>query len=99
MRYRDRTEIVRQILIVSNGYIDITKTKLMYKAYLGSSQLNEYVRMLTENELLRYDFVTRTFKTTQKGLQFLNLCTEIDELLMEEEEEQDEAQIWVQNER
>jgi predicted transcriptional regulator len=98
MRYRDRTEIVRQILEVSNGYVDVTKTKLMYKAYLGSRQLNEYVRMLTEDELLRYDFVTRTFKTTQKGLEFLNLCTEIDELLMEEEK-QEEHQIWVHNER
>jgi predicted transcriptional regulator len=100
MRHRDRAEIVRQILEVSNGYVDITKTKLMNKAYLSSYQLNEYMRMLTENELLRYDFVTHTFKTTQKGLVFLNLCTEIDELLMEEEEEeQEEDQIWIHNER
>jgi predicted transcriptional regulator len=97
MRYRDRTEIVRQILEVANGGVN-SKTKMMAKAYLSSYQLNEYLRMLFENELLRCDFVTRTFKTTQKGLEFLNLCTEIDELLIDEEE-QDKDPIWVHNER
>ena len=91
MQNRDRTEIIRQILDASNGYGDATKTKLVSKVSLNSMQLKEYVKLLTENELLCYDLATYTFKTTQKGLKFLYLCNKIDELMMEKEEEQVEV--------
>ncbi len=87
MRYRNRTEIISQILEAANGNVDITKTRLMYKAYLSQSQLKEYVEILTENDLLSYNSVTRTFRTTQKGLRFLKLYNEIDQLLKEEEQQ------------
>ncbi len=84
--YRSRTEIIGQILDTANG--GITKTKLMYKVFLSHDQLKEYLTVLTESDLLRYDFVSRTFKTTEKGLQFLGLYNQIDQLMKEEEEEQ-----------
>ena len=59
----------------------------MYKVFLSQSQLKEYLKVLIENELLGYDFVTRTFKTTQKGLKFLHLYNKINEVLMEKEEQ------------
>ncbi len=96
MGYRSRTEIISQILDAANGHVDVTKTRLMYKVFLSPSQLKEYLKALTENELLRYDSVTRTFKTTQKGLKFLHLYNKIDELMMEKEEQ--EEQVWVQKE-
>ncbi len=86
MGYRSRTEIISQILDTANG--GITKTKLMYKVFLSHDQLKEYVKVLTESDLLRYDSVTRTFKTTEKGLRFLNLYNQIDQLMKEEEEQQ-----------
>jgi predicted transcriptional regulator len=98
LKYRSRTEIISQILHVANGAVDITKTRLMYKVFLSQSQLKEYVKLLIENELLRYDSVSRTYKTTQKGLKFLHLYNEIDELMMEKEE-QEEEQAWVHKER
>jgi predicted transcriptional regulator len=91
MQNRDRTEITRRILDASNGYGDATKTKLVSKVSLNSMQLKEYVKLLTENELICYDLATYTFKTTQKGLKFLYLCNKIDELMMEKEEEQFEV--------
>ena len=87
MRYRSRTEIISQILETANGRVGITITKLMYKAFLSHDQLKGYVKVLTENDLLNYDFVTRTFKTTERGLRFLNLYNKIDQLMKEEEEE------------
>ena len=90
-RYRSRTEIISQILDAANGHVDITKTRLMYKVFLSQSQLKEYLKVLIEHELLGYDFVTRTFKTTQKGLKFLHLYNKINEVLMEKEE-----QVWMQ---
>lgn len=64
----------------------------MYKVFLSQSQLKEYLKVLIENELLGYDFVTRTFKTTQKGLKFLHLYNKINEVLMEKEEQQEGAE-------
>jgi predicted transcriptional regulator len=83
--YRSRTEIIGQILNTANG--GITKTKLMYKVFLSHDQLKEYLTVLTESDLLRYDFVSRTFKTTEKGLTFLGLYNQIDQLMKEEEQQ------------
>ena len=88
MRYRSRTEIISQILEAANNHVRITKTRLMYKVFLSHDQLKGYVKVLTESDLLHYDSVTRTFKTTEKGLRFLNLYNKIDQLMKEEEEEQ-----------
>ena len=93
MRYRSRTEIISQILEAANNHVRITKTRLMYKVFLSHDQLKGYVKVLTESDLLRYDSVTRTFKTTEKGLRFLNLYNKIDQLMKEEEEEEEEQQI------
>jgi predicted transcriptional regulator len=97
-RYRSRTEIISQILDAANGAVNVTKTRLMYKVFLSQSQLKEYLELLTENELIHYDIITRTFKTTQKGLKFLHLYNKINEVLIEKEE-QGEEQVWVQKER
>jgi predicted transcriptional regulator len=85
MGYRSRTEIISQILDTANGG-GITKTKLMYKVFLSHDQLKEYLTVLTESDLLHYDFVSRTFKTTEKGLRFLNLYNQIDQLMKEQQQ-------------
>jgi predicted transcriptional regulator len=85
MGYRSRTEIISQILDTANG--GITKTKLMYKVFLSHDQLKEYLAVLTQSDLLRYDFVRRRFMTTKKGLTFLNLYNQIDHLMKEEEQQ------------
>jgi predicted transcriptional regulator len=77
---RTRTEIMSQILSVAKGR-GITKSNIMYKAFLGYHQLNEYLRVLTENSLLSYDAYTRTFKTTEKGLKFLKIYHEMDNMI------------------
>jgi len=79
MKYRSRTEIVGNILDAANGRA--TKTKIMYKAFLSYAQLKEYLSVLTENNLIEYLDGTQTFKTTEKGLNFLKMNNEIGELL------------------
>ena len=79
MKYRSRTEIVCNILDAANGRA--TKTKIMYKAFLSYAQLKEYLSVLTENNLIEYLDGTQTFKTTEKGLNFIKMHTEIGELL------------------
>ena len=81
MGNRSRTEIVTMILDAANG--GETKTKIMYFAFLSYNQLNEYLSILIENNLLEYLDGTRTFKTTEKGLHFLKMHNEMAELLQQ----------------
>lgn len=74
-RRRDRHDIIAEILKTAmEGKI---KTHIMYKAKLSYAQINEYIPALVENGFL--DNVTiklkrrykKMFKTTSKGLRFL----------------------------
>ena len=78
MKYRSRTEIVSNILNAANG--GATRTKIMYKSFLSYSQLKEYLSVLVENNLLESQEGTQTYKTTKKGLIFLNMNNEMEEL-------------------
>jgi len=79
MKYRSRTEIVSMILEAANG--GATKTRIMYKAFLSYAQLKEYLSVLIENNLLEYLEGVQTYKTTEKGFNFLKMHNEIGELL------------------
>ena len=81
MGYRSRTEIVSNILEAANG--GVTKTKIMYKAFLSYNQLREYLSILIENNLLEYLDGTQTYKTTEKGLNLLKIHNEMGELLQQ----------------
>jgi predicted transcriptional regulator len=78
-----RLDIVSQILEVANsGSGDgATKNKLMYQVSLSHAQLNEYVMILTERDLLHYDRQTHTLRTTEKGLRFLNTYNQMYDMI------------------
>ena len=82
IKYRSKIDIFGTILEAANGG-DTTKTKIMYAAFLSYDQLREYLRILTENGLLDYDSNTRTFKTTEKGLRFLDAYKHVDAMTRE----------------
>lgn len=67
------------ILEAANG--GSTKTKIMYKAFLSYNQLREYLSMLIENNLIEYLEGSPVYKTTEKGLMFLQKNNEIEGLL------------------
>ena len=79
MKNRSRTEIAGSILESANG--GSTKTKIMYKSFLSYAQLKEYLSVLIENNLIENLEGTQTYKTTEKGLNFLKMYNEIGELL------------------
>ena len=53
----------------------------MYKAFLSYHQLKDYLALLTDRDLLRYDSITQTYKTTEKGIRLLQLCNELDDMM------------------
>jgi predicted transcriptional regulator len=81
MKYRSRIDIISVILDAANGGTDgLTKTKIMYQAYLSHEQIKEYLSVLIESELLSYDVYTRKFKTTEKGLRFLEIYNKMSDV-------------------
>ncbi|MDQ3977625.1 MAG: winged helix-turn-helix domain-containing protein, partial [Thermoproteota archaeon] len=61
MKYRDKIDIISQILEAANGG-GASRTRIMYKALLSYAQMKENLMLLTKKDLLRYDEDTRTFK-------------------------------------
>jgi predicted transcriptional regulator len=79
--YRSRNEIISQILDTANCAGGITKSKMMYKAYLSHDQLQEYTMLLIDNGMLHYDSTMSTFRTTEKGREFVEAYGQIDRML------------------
>ena len=79
MKYRDRNEIIAQILESANGN-RVRLTKIMYDGYLSHTLTKEYVALLIEKGLIEYQDGERTFKTTEKGLNFLRIYNTVQEL-------------------
>ena len=84
IKRRDRHDIVVEILRTAvDGKI---KTHIMYKAKLSYAQLNEYLPLLIdkgflENTSIRHKkALKRVYKTTQKGLSFLENFNSIKKL-------------------
>jgi predicted transcriptional regulator len=80
MRYRSRIDIISRILEVANGG-NVTKSKILYQSFLSYAQMKEYLTVLTKTDLLGYETDTRTFKTTEKGLRFLDVYNQMDGMI------------------
>src|SRR5918992_1516931 len=93
MKYRSRTDITAQILEAANG--GVTKTKIMYKAFLSYAQLKEYLTVLIENGLLEYIEGEQIYRTTEKGNRFLKIYNQIGEYVAADmSDPPTEADIW-----
>lgn len=78
---RDRLYIIAEILaIAKDGSL---KTQIMYRANLSFAQLNEYLNFLLKRELMKVDTenVKTLYKTTSKGVKYLENYEEISNLL------------------
>jgi len=78
---RDRLYIISEILsIAKDGAL---KTQIMYKANLSFAQLNEYLSLLLEMKFLEPIVLNEKtiYKTTPKGLEYLQSYSEISDLL------------------
>jgi len=85
-RRRDRLYIIAEILTIARD--PTLKTQIMYKANLSFAQLNEYVNFMLEIKVLSKTLDNRKeiYRTTEKGLDFLQRHNEISELLKTDKE-------------
>jgi predicted transcriptional regulator len=81
MRNRSRVEILAQILeAVKHGDCS-SNSKIMYKAFLSHTQTKENVKTLVDTGFLSYDLTSQTYRITKKGMRFLQLYNQIDEMI------------------
>jgi predicted transcriptional regulator len=82
LKEADRMDIISLLLQVSLSDAKATGriTRSMYNALLNHPRLKEYWTALTEEGLLAFDDATQSFKTTEKGLRFLEVFNKLDRL-------------------
>ena len=78
---RDRLYIIAEILVTAKD--GSLKTQIMYRANLSFAQLNEYLNFLLKRELLKVNAENKKtfYKTTSKGVKYLENYEEISSLL------------------
>ena len=79
MQNRQKDEMVRDILSVSNG--GATITHIMFKAYTSHSQAKSYLGELIEKGMVEYDAIDRKYRTTPKGIECLRAIESMSEIL------------------
>jgi predicted transcriptional regulator len=82
MRFnRSRDDIISDILEVASGGGIATKTGIMYKTFLSHTQMKNYLTYLTQHDLIEYDTGAQIYKTTEKGLMFLDTYGQMDDMV------------------
>ena len=81
LKHRSRSEIIASKLEVTNGN-KVRRTEIQYKTYLSYNILTEYLVHLLQCDLLEYIEGERTFKTTPKGMQVLQMHNRMEELFV-----------------
>ena len=71
--------MVRDILTVSNG--GATISQIMFKAYTSHAQAKSYLGELIRSAFLEYDPLDRKYRTTSKGLGYLQAADRMAEML------------------
>jgi predicted transcriptional regulator len=79
MKHRSATTIIAQILGLASQRI--SKSRIMYGAFLSHQQVQLYLQILMERGLIAKEKTSNAYKTTNKGMQFLKLYRQMEEFL------------------
>ena len=80
MKYRSRTDIIGLILNAANAMNGESRSRIMYKSLVNYNQLKDYLIFLQQQELIEYIKAARTYRTTVKGRDFLELQRDMGEM-------------------
>jgi predicted transcriptional regulator len=90
---RDRIHIMAEIMEIAKE--SQLKTRIMYRANLSFSQVNEYLSFLTEMGFLRVHLENRQklYETTAKGKLYIKNYIEISNLLRSRDHAEDQILV------
>ena len=69
--------MLSQILETTNG--GATRSQIFYRSFISHSQLKRFLPALLYYHLINYDPTTHLYKTTEKGIMYLNAYRVISE--------------------
>jgi predicted transcriptional regulator len=78
LKYRSRADICTDILKIADK--GVSKTRIMYGAYLSFVQLKEYLKMLVDNGMLSFDEKRMLYRTTDVGRTFIRTYERVGQL-------------------
>ncbi|MGB6591801.1 MAG: winged helix-turn-helix domain-containing protein [Candidatus Nitrosopolaris sp.] len=81
MKHRSRLEIIAEILETANSSKAL-QAKIMHRVYLSYPQLKEYLALLLENNLIEYIQTDRIYRTTTRGLHFLEIYQQLNDVVV-----------------
>lgn len=80
MKHRTETEIIALILEAINNNSRATQTRIMYEAFLSYAQLKGYLSTLLVKDLIEYQKEDRFYTITKKGMHFLYVYSQLNQL-------------------
>src|SRR6476469_988191 len=80
MKHRTETEIIALILEAINNNSRATQTRIMYEAFLSYAQLKGYLSTLLVKDLIEYKKEDRFYTITEKGMHFLHVYSQLNQL-------------------
>jgi predicted transcriptional regulator len=81
MKHRSKLEIIAEILETANSSKSI-QAKIMHRVYLSYPQLKEYLALLLENGLIEYRQTDRIYRTTSRGMRFLEIYRQLNDVVV-----------------
>ena len=81
MKYRSRTDIFASILQSANTSKGVGITTIMYKSFLSHYHLKKYLSIMLDNDLIKLEADEHLYRITEKGLRFLQLFSNINQLI------------------
>jgi len=95
VKSRPSVEII--IMILESARTSTTKTKIMYRTYLAHSQLTKYMKILQSRNLLEYDQQKQLYRTTTRGIKFLNSTSQIEGSIATKDNSQEMTENYQQD--
>jgi predicted transcriptional regulator len=80
LKHRSKEEIAALILEAVVNTNRSTQTIIMYKAYLTHAQLKQFLSSLLEKGLIEYQKEDRLYTITEKGMHFLQVYNQLNQL-------------------
>lgn len=77
MKYQGRTEIAARIMQAASTGNGASASDITSSTYLSYSETKKYLAILADNNLLEYDKHSGKYKTTRKGINFLDLYNDV----------------------
>jgi predicted transcriptional regulator len=77
-----RTDVVASILeTAEDDTTDVGRGKISSETSLSNDEIDDYLSIMTKQELLRYDTIARTYRTTRKGRAYLKKYRDMGEFI------------------